>query len=439
MLDQGDLVAEITAPTSATAPLPLVLGADGTYSAAFVPTEEGSHTIRVVTRNASYKGTAYTTEASTTANVVVVPTIGISGNGDIGALESLRDGLSLSLHVMSSSARPEEIGVAITGLPGGRVEPSTLTIPVRGDSEMPITIASDSDLAPGDYDGAHLIFSVRPGVILAGADLPLHFTIVQGMLKLTPAIIDLGRIAPGPGQAEATITVVSTSARPERLQVTVEPAGVGVRIEPDLLDPNTSTKVRLIFDQPGASGAGTYTRTLRFTTERGSVPLSPTAVTVRWAVPSFLERWGLTLSVLALLLAGALGLLVARTPKMGGTLQPVAGPSGQPLPPPIYLHRARRRGLRRVLRIGSAKGSDALLTGGGVQAHHAEIRAERRSSSRPVGTGRNRRQVKTTAVVPVVYPAAGSTTLNNTPAPRSGAVLDPGKEVSFGEYRYRRQ
>ncbi|MGD9099196.1 MAG: VWA domain-containing protein [Anaerolineae bacterium] len=444
VLDQGQLVAQVTTPDGRTDEVALTAEDEGTrYSGSYRPLSDGDYRVRFVPVGAWYKGVAYEAEALRTFSAVLVPTITILDEAiELGTVEGaqLASGLSTELRLSSTSGGSEPVSVSLAGVPGlnlAGVQPTSLA--PAGETTLLLTVQS-ADLAPGAYE-ATLVVAVRDGVDIARREILLRLSVYLPTLTLSETDLDLGAIrADRLDQVQHVRFVVdSTSLQDEDLELVVEAEwdDFGAEWSPHVAPAGERTEVEVTLALPQGLGRGDYQAALRLLA-RDEVALTPGTVEVRWSVEPvpWTARYGLPLALGGVLLLAALvafGVWSARIQRPWGVLLSRRVPPGA-LELDYRLHQSDWRG--RVF-VGGQKGSQVELAHPSIRPRHAVILVETQTVTEPVG--RPPRPLTVTKPVCLVrnlgdglVQVGGARLL----AGQSSPPLKRGTRIKFGEFEF---
>lgn len=393
ILDQGEVVAEITLPDDRVVPLPLTaVDEEARYTGSYLPPADGEYTIRFALADAYYKGVAYEAETSRTFSVILVPTVTILDEFiDLGLVEKSQmvKGISASFKASSTSQQAEPITVTLAGVPGLTlvdVQPSELG-PVQ-QTRLALTFQG-ADVVPGIYE-ATLTIAARDGVDLGNRQIPLRFNLYVPVLTIgnKELTFDLGGIRVDrlgeARQIQLDIHSSSTQAEPLMVESVVGVEGVQTALSVDALPPNKTTKIDLTLNLPQGLDVGEYQAEVNLSTSEW-VELTPTTVTVVWSVEPIplLELYGLPLIlgllIIVLILISILIVRRLRVQRPFGALMAVSAPSG--VDKKDYpLHRSDRRG--RVF-VGRRRRCQVRLDHPSVRPRHAVIFAKMHKVTEP--------------------------------------------------------
>lgn len=440
MLDQGDVIATISEPSGANQELRLDADASFKYTAHYVPTEDGQYKVGIALRGATYRGTAYEDAAQTEFTETIVPTIALdSAQIDLGQHESLRDGIDVPLHIQSTSHHIETVQVALTGLEGGSVTPTAVSLDPNADTTVTFRVATDSDLAPQTYDQARLIFTTRPDVTLVNATVPLKFEITAGVLALSPNEFNLGKIDGIGTDTVVPLHVTSTSLRSDDLHIaSVEPSDIQVRVDPETITANQASAVKLHLSSNHAWDEGDYQILVTFARPRPQVGVIPDTVTIRFHVPGTCEKYCFPVGGFMgfLLASGAVAWFMIPSPR--GTLVGLKSPLGKPQTYYVSNYVTPLKGYGKTVTVGSSAGSDIRLNHNSVGKQQALFAAQKRNVAQTVGHKGNTRTVSAKRTVTVLTNTnrAAPTLVNGAPVSPSGQVLQRGDKIQVGAYEF---
>ncbi|HIE39685.1 MAG TPA: VWA domain-containing protein, partial [Anaerolineae bacterium] len=163
LLDRGEIIARLTAPSGAVHEV--AMRADGgTYTGAFLPTEDGVYQVEFVPQEATYKGLPYTHVAHARFEARIVPTISIEVERvDLGRVEivSATQGLTITVPVRSTSRRSETLSVRLEGMPDWVLaEAGLLSVPPGGERRLILHLVAQPEASPGTVEG-RLVFTAR--------------------------------------------------------------------------------------------------------------------------------------------------------------------------------------------------------------------------------------------------------------------------------------
>ncbi len=441
-LDSGSFAAQVTEPDGREEIVLLTPTADG-FVGTYTPQQTGSHHIVFVPQTAWYKGSPYTLSAETRIAIRIIPSISPQiGMLDLGVVEiqPLGNGLVAELPLLSSSPQLESLEVELVGLPGIVVQTiSPANIPT-GTSTLFITL--QGNVTPGSYSGV-LVLSSREGIDLIPREVSLHFDAYQPTLMVTPATLTL---APQRSDRleEATVvalTITSASQQSESITLIWEgPEGtelVGAPVE--IASPGetiTLTWALAARDLP----PGQYTGQLRVVGRDGLI-VEPTDIPVSLSIvaPTWCQRFctmagagGLGLATLAIV---SLGHLRSR-PRPWGALQPVKGPSGQPLPGLLTIQSGFFKPGQAI--VGSGRGVNVRVLNGQVLPKHAAIIVDKQQVTERIG--RPPKSVTVEKMVMVVRNInSGTVRVNGVMVPpgQQSVALKSGMPIVIGDYEFR--
>jgi hypothetical protein len=442
--DQGSVVASIKQPDGSFLD-EIVLEKNGVfYSGAFILVQNGKHILDITTKNVTYKSIPYTPNAQMVADVVVVPSISIipidrmPGEAiDLGKLINLEDTHQISLRVNSTSRYEEKINISLRNLPGGHIEPQEIMLEPMADKIIVLNLRSDARLAPNTYEPL-LLFNSRSSVDMATKEIPVTFEIVSVRIRLTPEIVNLNDILKLGSETTANIRADSNSPFPVTLSVvSVEPANIKVQLEPQVVNSDGETNIKLKISSPTELKPGTYKVRVKLTTDDPMVVLEPEVIEINWRIPSLLERFGAWGGLLLIGLVSVAGAAYTAIPSPRGQLREIVVPQGQ-TPKTYYLIKyvTLKKGYNKRVTLGSAN-SDIILKDSSLGKPHAYIRAEKRTITRTIGKGNKQKIQKIKRNVSVIYPFPSKhISVNNVSVPTTGVPLSPNCDVTIGDYKF---
>ncbi|MEM2889783.1 MAG: VWA domain-containing protein [Candidatus Hadarchaeum sp.] len=443
--DQGEIVAIVTAPDgSKTEPIQMTYEKD-VYSASYTPTMNGIHTIEVNTMEATYRGIPMQSSDMVKVDVVLIPTISISAIGveqgqviQLGKLLNLKQGKTIEFTIRSTSEQKEVLQVSLSGVPGGKVQPNQITLPAKSEQKVVLTLSSESDIAPGSYQGA-LVFSTTGRAELQPQEWRFAYELARTLIRVEPSVINLRNIIKFGPDSIVKIRFTSSSPFPHPLAISsVQPDTFEVVPDLKTILPETTTEVSLRITSKEKLQPGDYTIQVAFHPPDPMVPITPEAITIQFHVPTLLELYG----TWALLLLGSLLILASTVyvsiPKPFGQLITLTSPVAT-TPKVFYLSKyvTLRKGYNKSITIGSGKGNDIQLEHASVAKRHAEIRSGTRVVTREIGKGRTLRRIKTKRRFSIIYPEGGSiVTINNVRVPSTGRQMERNDKVQIGDYLF---
>jgi hypothetical protein len=445
-LDQGELFALITRPDGfMEKPVPLTQNGS-TYSGQYIPIMDGKYRILVITSGATYKGIPYETEERSTVNVTLIPTIAVLPDGgepsdpiDLGRLLSLKDTHQVAVQVTSTSQHEESIKVSLSGIPGGQVSPEKIHLEPNANKKVILEIKSESNLPARKYDQARLVFSTQSRAKLLNPEIPVKFEISSVLIRIEPEEINLINVLQLGPESSVTIKALSNSPFPHPLRIaSVEPADFQVTTDPQNVQANGTTPLKLLLSSKTKLKPGDYTVRVRFSRPDPLVNISPETIIVRIHVPSWLERFGLLTGLLAGIALLSAGTLWAMIPSPRGQLAGLEAPAGKK-PKSYYLSQyiTIRKGYNKKVAIGKSDSNDIVLDHSSVSKQHAVIRAGKRSISQKVGRGIKQKTRIVKRTVAIISSVRGSQVrVNDILVPSTGTPLQRKDIVQIGEYKF---
>jgi len=384
LLDSGEVVALVTTPSGATSEV--VLSHDGgRYTGVFLPAEDGVHEVLFEAHAGIYKGLAYGYTAQAHFEARIIPTVSLRADPlDLGPVEVIeaQKGIAASVPVRSTSRDTETLQIELEGMPGFALGDGQVpTVPPSGSAALRVEIVALRDVSPGSAKG-ELVFTGRTGMDLEGARVPVRLELFQPTARLSPGVLDLGRLG---GCFDCSdrlaVAVECTSRYSETLRLRLEGVS-GLSLSPaEVKVQPGATEVTLVVSTTADLEPGEYTARLVVDSRKGLQIKPGSEIPVRFEVaPAWVRCRGYLAGagvVLVLLLLGAVSLVrrlwaANKPPSVIGTLRhwSKGKPSGALEVDLTALG-------RRALTVGCGGQADLVVPDRSLEEEHAVLRAEK--------------------------------------------------------------
>ena len=273
-LDQGDIEVIITDPVGEVQTISLQ-GDGNAYTGAFLPTRDGAYQITFRPREATYKGIPYTHQQAKTIEVRLIPAVRVdTAPIDLGVLDAAdaARGIDILLTVTSTSSQPEQLSVSIAGLVGMHMEgPTEFTIRPGAENHLHLKLVAEEDTPLGPQNG-QILLAAGEGIDLMGESISLQVTIRASLaVSLPEPDLGLMDITQMPEQVAVTMTIASTSIRPEPLSIHLEGLSQFTLVDdlPIMLLPDGETQLTIHLKPNAALTPGAFAGHLRFSGRDG--------------------------------------------------------------------------------------------------------------------------------------------------------------------------
>lgn len=309
-LDKGDVIAKITSPTGGI--IENILEPDGLfYRGDFLPEEEGDYVIEFLAKDASFRGIPYTNSAIVGITSHIISTIEILTTelklGNI-SVESIQDGIELSISGKSNSSEPEFIFPNLEDFYDFTLEDSNaIQLRPNDETNFILRLIPENIPVPGNYEG-ELIFSSREGIDLIYPNSSIIFELFKPTLQIIPIPLDFG---PLDGcinlNGTKTVTFKSSSTEEEKIKLSLENE-IGIKISPEYVNllPGSS-EMDLYIDPINSFPTGDHELLLSIQSRDGLVIEPDSLIAVFFSVDPLLTRcrkpfaWGGVIFVFSLL------------------------------------------------------------------------------------------------------------------------------------------
>lgn len=176
-LDSGELIAHLSTPSGENRDIEL-MDLNGDYSAEYLPIEDGTYTIQVETRDATYLGAKYWDAAQSEFTVRLIRELSV-GQADIEVLANcVERNIKVVFHLPITSLRDEKILLALDGFPGFLLQTSEIDIQ-PGDQQHDLLLLPVNGETPvaGEQHGQLRFGSSDDLLIQPARSIPLSFSI----------------------------------------------------------------------------------------------------------------------------------------------------------------------------------------------------------------------------------------------------------------------
>lgn len=227
----------------------------------------------------------------------------------LGTVEDPRH-IAVPIALTSEDNQPRTVAIDVSGWPGMRVDPGTLTVPPfsAGPLRRTLVLSTESGF-PGGRRG-QIDLRVRPvdsGVHIAGGGVRLAYRVLPSVLRVGAVPADLGSVTDLASGHTLRVAVYSTVFKPAELQVS---GGPGVTVVPSVLHlpsarSSSSTTQRLELRVSAAPGGQHGSIALHFRSLTPGVRVRNGDAAIAYYVPTWWEsnwKWVVPSVIVALLL-----------------------------------------------------------------------------------------------------------------------------------------
>jgi hypothetical protein len=161
---------------------------ENAFSGVFMPTQDGLHTIRVITDELFIQGVRVTQSLTKSLSIKHIPSLIIEDahfgfdiplTNERFDLQELEDGIPFTIIVKTTSAHDEKISISALQLPGFEVADDQLyTIKPNELNEITIKITPSAELAPGNWTG-FLLLTPETALDITESKIPVSFELYQ--------------------------------------------------------------------------------------------------------------------------------------------------------------------------------------------------------------------------------------------------------------------
>ena len=282
---EGDLIAELTAPTGKTFNIPLT-GQNGIYSGSFIPQETGEYNILFQSERAFYQGLPYQKEAQANFITVLYSQIslqslqlGLDGanNNEKFELQQAVTSIPILTTIRSNSSQPEQIVPSLENLPGFTLaETGPITLTPNAETTTTLHLLGDPQLPPGTWDGA-LLLSSQGAVDISNNPAPIHFEVFIPKMSFSAEVVSqksndrCWQWAP----VQLVLKTESSSLQTETIDIKLEGLDGSSLSQQSVQVPPGSGQMALevVPEHPFASGS--YAGMISFSGQRQGVEVTP--------------------------------------------------------------------------------------------------------------------------------------------------------------------
>lgn len=255
------------------------------FSGVFMPTQDGLHTIRVITDELFIQGVRVDQSLTKTLSIKLIPSL-IIEDAYLGFdvpltlnrfdLQEVEAGIPFTIIVKTTSAQEENISISALQLPGFEVKGDQLyTIKPNESNEISVKIIPSAVLTPGNWTG-FLLLSPESTVDITDNKIPVSFELYQKAIRFTleDVLVQCDKILCFRIQPiQLQISYDSNSAKEETTHFDVNGLTNFTLTNPkQYIQPGTNDLV-LELKPAGLLKAGTYAGTITFTTENPNLAL----------------------------------------------------------------------------------------------------------------------------------------------------------------------
>ncbi len=176
VLNRGEIVARITAPSGKTQEITL-RGSGSAYTGELFPLESGKYLIQIETRGAAYLDIDFRGAAQTEFEAHVVHTITVQPPTIEVLAGCFGDSARALINLPLASIQSEPVSLALEGLPDFVLQPRAMNVQ-SGQQKVVLTIRpSEREPQAGEYH-ANLILTGQTGLMIQpGGAIPINFVI----------------------------------------------------------------------------------------------------------------------------------------------------------------------------------------------------------------------------------------------------------------------
>ena len=179
-LDKADIFMAVKRDDQVITTVPLKPDTEGSWTGEYTPPESAQYQF-AVTAHAQWQAPdrgarRYTDYLEVNYDAHKQPLVEVSVNDNADSVNTLHSGIQRTVAFRSYSDQPVQLHVAVTGIPGATVFPSTLEVAPHETGNRTVTVVSPAALRSGPWK-AHLTITGDAQVHLNATDLPISFSV----------------------------------------------------------------------------------------------------------------------------------------------------------------------------------------------------------------------------------------------------------------------